>query len=239
MFPSGYTNSVSEVRIRSQHRLGRLLTQPHEPTRRFTPGEQEINLGTGTRQAVIFVPKSCSNEQRSALMLCLHGAGGSCRHRIDPLRPLAIRYGIVLVGVDSLGPTWDLLMSGYGSDVARIDRALEFTFDHCAIDRRRVAIEGFSDGASYALSLGMTNGDLFQWIFAFSPGFMAPAAVKGHPKIYVTHGTFDPTLPVRCSRDTIVPKLRGTGYDVDYREFKGFHMVPKWAINHATSLLAA
>jgi predicted esterase len=221
------------------HREGVLLARPHAPAKRFTPGEQEVPLGTGTRQAVIFVPRSCSNEAPSSLMLCLHGAGGTARHRIDPLTPLAERRGIVLVGIDSLGSTWDLLQHGYGEDVARIDRALEFAFDHCAIDGDRVAIEGFSDGASYALSLGLTNGDLFRWIFAFSPGFMAPYTLRGRPHVYVTHGLFDPTLPVRCSRENIVPKLRGNGYEVEYREFKGFHMVPGWAIRRAAEKLAA
>ena len=132
-----------------------------------------------------------------------------------------------------------MLIGDYGADVARIDCALQFAFDHCTIDANRVAIEGFSDGASYALSLGLTNGDLFAQVFAFSPGFMAPYTARGNPRIYVTHGVFDPTLPIRCSRDNIVPQLRKGGYDVDYREFKGFHMVPKWAIKRAAETLAA
>lgn len=38
---------------------------------------------------------------------------------------------------------------------------------------------GFSDGASYALSLGLPNGNLFSHIVAFSPGFMrAPTLVR-------------------------------------------------------------
>jgi len=51
-----------------------------------------------------------------------------------------------------------------------------------------VAIQGFSDGASYALSLGLTNGDLFTHVIAFSPGFAAPAEQRGRPRIYVSHG---------------------------------------------------
>ena len=38
---------------------------------------------------------------------------------------------------------------------------------------------GFSDGASYALSLGAANGDLFTHIAAFSPGFMRPPVSVG------------------------------------------------------------
>jgi predicted esterase len=68
---------------------------------------------------------------------------------------------------------------------------------------------------------------------------MAPYTERGRPRILLTHGLFDPTLPIRCSRDNIVPKLRERNYDVDYREFKGFHMVPYWAIKRAVETLAA
>jgi phospholipase/carboxylesterase len=52
-------------------------------------------------------------------------------------------------------------MGGYGPDVEFIDRALDWAFDRLTLDIRKLAITGFSDGASYALSLGITNGDLF------------------------------------------------------------------------------
>jgi predicted esterase len=84
---------------------------------------------------------------------------------------------------------------------------------------------GFSDGASYALSLGIDNGDLARHLVAFSPGFAAPAAPRGQPRILVTHGIEDPVLPVdRCSR-RLVPRLRQSGYDVTYEEFQGGHLV--------------
>ena len=54
-----------------------------------------------------------------------------------------------------------MLIGRYGSDIAFIDRALAQIFNRNAIDPSKVAIAGFSDGASYALSVGLTNGDLF------------------------------------------------------------------------------
>src|SRR3712207_7974813 len=50
---------------------------------------------------------------------------------------------------------------------------------------------GFSDGASYALSLGIPNGDLFTHLVAFSPGFAAPDGQRGHPRVFVGHGVDD------------------------------------------------
>ena len=107
-----------------------------------------------------------------------------------------------------------------------IDQALEKTFSRYVVDLTRMAIGGFSDGASYALSLGITNGDLFAHVLAFSPGFMSPAGRRGSPRVFVSHGTRDGVLPIgHCSRQ-IVLQLRRADYEVLYREFDGSHTIP-------------
>ena len=57
-----------------------------------------------------------------------------------------------------------------------MDQAVHHVFERYSIDPGRIGLAGFSDGASYALSLGVANGDLFTHIMAFSPGFMRPPA---------------------------------------------------------------
>jgi phospholipase/carboxylesterase len=89
--------------------------------------------------------------------------------------------------------------SYYGPDAEFIDRALEQTFDRLAVDAKKLAVEGFSDGASYTLSIGLTNGDLFTHVLAFSPGFAAPAGREGTPRIFVSHGVNDNVLPLSLS----------------------------------------
>ncbi len=55
---------------------------------------------------------------------------------------------------------------------------------------------------------------------------MAPAAVRGTPRCFISHGTYDGVLPIdRCSR-RIVPQIQTAGFEVDYREFEGPHVVP-------------
>jgi predicted esterase len=110
--------------------------------------------------------------------------------------------------------------------VAFISRALDGVFERYWVAPTHLAIEGFSDGASYALSLGLTNGDLFTHVLAFAPGFQAPAAQVGRPGLFIAHGLHDAVLPIdQCSR-RIVPALRGAGYEVTYHEFDGPHTVP-------------
>ena len=132
----------------------------------------------------------------------------------------------VILAPDSRGSTWDVILGGYGPDVEFIDRALEHVFARVEVDAQRVVLAGFSDGASYVLSLGPGNGDLFTRLVAFSPGFMAPPTRIGRPPICVSHGVRDCVLPIdRCSR-RLVPRLRSQGYEVRYEEFDGGHDVP-------------
>jgi phospholipase/carboxylesterase len=101
-----------------------------------------------------------------------------------------------------------------------------------------VAVGGYSDGASYALSLGIANGDLFSHVLAFSPGFLTPTGQRGSPRIFVVHGTRDRWLPIdSCSR-RIVPRLERAGYEVLYREFEGGHVVPPGIAREAAIWLA-
>ena len=155
------------------------------------------------------------------------------------LRAPADEAGLILLSPASREYTWDLAVGRYGPNVAGIDRVMEQTFACYAVDPARVAIGGYSDGASYALSLGLANGDLFRRVLAFSPGFAAPPATMGRPALYVSHGTADEVLPIdRCSR-RLVPRLQRAGYAVRYEEFEGGHVVPAGAVADALALLRA
>jgi phospholipase/carboxylesterase len=158
----------------------------------------------------------------------LHGASGSGEGVLRRFGSIPDNAGIAVLAPDSRSSTWDALEEGrFGADIQYINRALERVFELVAVDPTRIAVGGFSDGATYALSLGLINGDLFSRVAAFSPGFFVQRAPHGHPKFFVSHGTSDPILPIdRCSR-LIVPALRKAGYEVTFREFNGGHEVPE------------
>jgi poly(3-hydroxybutyrate) depolymerase len=206
-------------------RRGRLEARPAPPTNNAPTGIHPLGLAA-TRDALLYVPPGYDTERPAPLMLMLHGAGGTADGGFAPVLPLADAANMVVLSPASRGRTWDVILGGYGPDVQFIDEALAQTFRQVAVDPARIAIAGFSDGASYALSLGLTNGDLFSHIIAFAPGFMVLAAQEGMPPIYITHGTHDAVLPIeRCSR-RIVPQLEQAGYAVRYIEFDGGHTVP-------------
>jgi phospholipase/carboxylesterase len=205
---------------------GRLRARPVRVSGSAPLGLQPLMLGAA-RDSHLYVPASYRAERPAPLVLLLHGAGGHARQGLGLLRSLADAAGLLLLAPASRDRTWDLLVDRrYGPDAAMIDRALEHMFSRYAIDPERLAIGGFSDGASYALSLGISNGDLFTHVLAFSPGFVAPAGRPGSPRIFVSHGVRDGVLPIdRCSR-RIVPELERGGYDVLFREFDGGHTLP-------------
>jgi predicted esterase len=217
----------SQPEAESVANRGRLLAKPTSPLSdvKVRSGLRPLGLGSG-RDGLLYVPAGYDASEKVPLALTLHGAGGNARSGISHFLDLADEVGVVLLAPESRGRTWDVLVGGYGPDVEFIDLALERVFDRLALDTRRLAITGFSDGASYALSLGLTNGDLFTRVIAFSPGFMIPAQRRGKLSLFVSHGTRDGVLPIgRCSR-RIVPQLDREGYDVRYREFDGPHTVP-------------
>lgn len=175
---------------------------------------------------MIVVPSRKSPAQCFPLILSLHGAGANGHDAIQPFRLEAERQGFVVAAPDSRAERWDGMKDGWGPDVDFIDLVLHRVFERCHIDRRRIAIAGFSDGASYALSLGLANGDLFTHVIAFSAGFMRAPSRQGQPKVFVSHGTQDVVLPSsRCSQ-RIVTRLQKEGYNVHFEEFDGGHLVP-------------
>lgn len=207
------------------HQEGQLLARPKRPAGTASIGLQRLDLDQ-RRDGVLYVPPTYRPDRPAPLVLMLHGAGGNGHNGLGPLLAFADAAGLILLAPDARGQTWDILRGGYGPDITFIDRALSETFGRYAIDPTRIAVEGFSDGASYALSIGITNGDLFTDIIAFSPGFMAPEAQRGRPRVFISHGTQDPTLRIDVTSRRIVPELRRAGYDVRYEEFVGGHTVP-------------
>lgn len=193
------------------------------------PAAGFTSLGIGAqRDGFIYVPSTYDHSVPVPLVVLLHGAGEtSLQWQSDEMRGLAEEFGFVLMAPDARARSWDFLIEGhFGSDVVFLDLALDRVFDLCNIDPTRVVLAGFSDGASYALSLGLINGDLFNHIIGFSPALLFAPERRGTPDVFISHGANDPVISVTNSRDNLVPALRGAGYMVEFVEFDGGHAVP-------------
>jgi len=231
---AGFTGFTAKTRQRAD---GRVAARPR-PGAETSLVSGPLGLGDRRRDGVIQMPTAPA-AGKLPLLVFMHGATQSGAGLLRRIGSAADQAGVVLLLPDSRGTTWDAITDNFGDDVTFLNRALDFVFARLNVDASRIAIGGFSDGASYALSLGLANGDLFPRIVACSPGFVVQAAAQGRPRVFISHGTADQILPIdQCSR-VIVPRLRSRGYDVTYREFEGRHELPPDIANAAMHWMTA
>lgn len=220
--------TISSVRLLATFSVVTLVLAAGAPTNArsaggCTPGVHRLPVGNG-RSALMRVGPGDEGDKK-ALILVLHGAGGSAQDGLFAFRGGWNARDVVLVAPGARGPTWSLLL-GSGDDLPTVDRALTQAYARCRIDSAHVGIGGFSDGATYALSLGVANGRLFRAIMALSPGGVHARKRVGKPRIFVAHGTNDHVLPFATTRNELVPELRREGYAVTFRTFAGGHTAP-------------
>jgi predicted esterase len=210
----------------AERKTNRFTARPQVSAGSAPAGLRPLGLRTD-RDALLYVPASSEKHEKAPLIVSLHGATRGPERGIDLLKTLSDEHGFLLLAPGSAGHTWDIIEDGgYGADIGFIDKSLARVFEMRTIDPVRIAMAGFSDGASYSLSVGLANGDLFTSVFGFSPGFVVPGEHAGKPPVFISHGTIDPVLPIdECSR-RIVPELKRQGYQVTYREFEGKHALP-------------
>jgi phospholipase/carboxylesterase len=208
---------------------GRIAARPHSGVKTSATGQVMLGI-TSERDAVLRLPPNASELSPLPLLLMLHGATQGAEHMFWYLGDTYNEAGVAVLAPNSRDTTWDAMGGvfgrGFGPDVEMLNLALARTFDLVNVDPYRIAIGGFSDGASYAISLGLINGDFFGRVVAFSPGYVIPGSQRGQPRFFISHGTNDHILPIdRCGRP-IAANLTARGYNVTFREFDGDHEIP-------------
>jgi predicted esterase len=211
-----------------------------------TPGVQKLGAS-----AFFYRPASAATSLRPLIVL-LHGAGMSARNFLDGVRAEADRCGCLLLSVQSTGATWDTIglvrdasKDGratrdqlFGADTGRVEQALSVALRAADADRRAVVLAGFSDGASYALSLGLANPAMFRGVIAFAPGFhLEPAAINPRQRLFIAHSPTDQILSFERTRDDTVASLKRAGFDISFRQFEGGHRVDKAILSEAVDFV--
>jgi phospholipase/carboxylesterase len=198
----------------------------------LTPGTYPLQLDR-SRDGILYVPATYRPGAPTPLLVMFHGASGSgqsCQYTFEH----ADRHGYLVLAPDSRDEkTWDIILGEFGPDGEFLQAAFQAVRRRVNIDPMRLAIGGHSDGGSYALSFGIGVGDEFPQIIAMSPGVMTPFAARGKPRLFISHGVNDTTMPIADTSRRFVPRLRGLGYDVTYREYEGGHAVPPDVVGDA------
>lgn len=226
-----------------------IAASPVEPVLVSRPNAAVTSLPAGLSRlgngAVAYRPDRLA-PGAAPLVVILHGRGGPSSRLLAEFKPEADARGLILLAPRSSETTWDLIIDAarygggrpregaslrFGRDVARIDSALAEIFANAAIDPQRIVLAGFSDGASYALSLGLANPTLFRGIVAMSPGLMvAPDEADDTQRLFITHGRSDRVIPIKVSRDGLARALADAGMNVRFHQFNGSHEVDRKAL---------
>ena len=222
--------------------LGRIVLPANSATQTASAGLQKLSA----RNGLLYIPMDYA--EPLPLLVLLQKAGGSASEWFGgsgSYASYADKGHFIILAPESPGQSWGTGPKQWGYDYLAINRALQDALARCAIDRSRIAIGGFSDGASYALSLGLANGDVFSYVIAFSPGYIVRAQARGRsrpkgvevPLVYIAHGQSDNVLPIASTSRIFVSSLRKNGYDVEFREFSGGHHLARQVADQAMSWL--
>ena len=157
---------------------GRLTARPRSGVKTSLKSGP-LGLGDGGRDGVIQMP-SVIPEGSIPLLIFLHGATQTGARMLTRVGEAAEQLGIAVVAPDSRRNSWDAIRGEFDDDVVFLNHMLDHVFERLNVDPARLAIGGFSDGASYGLSLGLINGDLFPRVVACSPGFIIQAPAQAN-----------------------------------------------------------
>jgi phospholipase/carboxylesterase len=215
----------------------RLRLQARKRTRDTLLGT-DVLYGEEFRRAYIRVPNAYNPATPAPLIIAFHGNGGRGDTLAAAFGTRTDALGAIVLAPNSATLTWGMIEgSGFEPDIPFINDVLDQTFDRCNIDASRIGLLGFSDGASYAITLGLSNGDQLAGTTAFSPGFYQVSNPQATPSFFVSHGTNDQVLPIDQTSRKIVPELRARGCNVTYVEFDGGHSVSSEVADQAMSWL--
>jgi phospholipase/carboxylesterase len=189
-------------------------------------GQSRLGISGDDRDGTLYVPKSYTPGTKMPLLMMLHGFSGWGDNQ-RRLFALAEELGFIIVAPESRDITWGKEAPGFDQDVRYIGAAFRHVGGLVDVDFDRVALGGQSDGAGYALTMGLAYGDTFNHLIVLAGGgLIEPIRRRGKPKIFIAHGVKDTTMPIDVSGRKNAKLLKDEGYDVTYREHEGGHGTP-------------
>ena len=205
--------------LRSARNVRAQATQPDIPF-----GESRLGVSDDGRDGTLYLPKKYKAGTPLPALMMLHGFGGTGTG-VRYTFPLAEEFGVIVIGPESRALTWGQSAPGFDDDVRYLGAAYRYVASVLDIDPDRVALGGHSDGAGYALSMGLAYGDVFNHLMIFSGGLMIPYRRRGKPRVFFGHGIDDHQMPIDDTSRKFAAQLKNEGYDVTTREYQGGHGV--------------
>jgi phospholipase/carboxylesterase len=186
----------------------------------------EVRLEQGESSAVLLTPSALEPGKHYPLFTVLHGAGRQDAMLTKACKGEPDRRDAFFLIPRSVDPTWDLIVGGEGKDLDFLAYAYGVIYRNYPIDPERQAVIGYSDGASYGLSLALSNPRIFDAALCWAAGFVMldrEAATREDPKpsIYLEYGTHDELFPFERIALPIKENLLRAGYSLEFSVDEG------------------
>ncbi len=185
-----------------------------------------VQVEHGGHRAVLLTPDEIDPERRYPLITVLHGAGRQDELLAKACRDEPERRQALFLIPRSLHPTWDMIACDERPDLDFLEWAYDLIYRRYPVDHFRQALLGFSDGASYALSVGLSNPRLFRAIMAWAAGFTTIDSTftrtdDPKPDLLLEYGTHDPVFSFEQIALPMRRALEAAGYPVEFRVDEG------------------
>jgi len=185
-----------------------------------------VRIERGASRAVLLTPSVIDPDRRYPLVTVLHGAG-----RQDEMLVRACgdepehRQAFFLIP-RSVQSTWDLVVGGGRPDLDFLEFAFDLIYRRYPIDMGRQVLVGYSDGASYALSIALSNPQIFSAALCWAAGYVMldPGTLElehAKPRVYLEYGTHDELFPFDQIALPMRDNLRRAGYEVEFSVDEG------------------
>ena len=195
------------------------------------PREEEsptghVRVEHGSSSAILLTPERIDPERRYPLLTVLHGAGRREEMLIKAYREEPEARNALFLIPRSHHATWDLTAANDRPDLDFLEWAYDLIYRRYPVDPDRQALIGYSDGASYALSVGLSNPGVFRAVMGWAAGFLVvdPSGISAEdpkPAVLLEYGTQDQLFPFERVAIPMRERLEGMGYAVNFRVDEG------------------
>lgn len=193
-----------------------------------------VTIEHGDSRAVLLTPDPIEPGRRYPLVTVLHGAGRQDERLVRACGGEPAKRQALFLVPRSVHATWDLIACDGRPDLDFLEFAYDLVYRRYPVDPARQALLGYSDGASYALAVGLSNPQVFCAVMGWAAGFLAlderhigPGDPK--PAVLLEYGTHDELFPFERVALPMRTALEERGYRVEFRVDQGGRHWPSGA----------
>ena len=196
-----------------------------EPREESSP-TGEVRVESGESRAILLTPDRIDPERQYPLVTVLHGAGRREEKLAQAYRGEPGARDALFLIPRSHHRTWDLIAADDRPDLDFLEWAYDLVYRRYPIDPDRQGLIGYSDGASYALSVGLSNPGIFRAVMGWAAGFFVLddagiAERDPKPAVLLEYGTHDQLFPFERVAIPMRERLERMGYAVHFRVDEG------------------